>query len=457
MINIFDSNFVYLNLTILSLNKNKKMINLYKIFKNNNLLYLSVLPVATTPNGADTHLIVTIILICTAVIMTVAQNVRNSNNSGHLDSENDNNKKPTTQEEENNTENKTNDTVDGSEVSDLNSSSQSSDLSDTVSLSSLKPNSSATVSPVDTIENITDSLSTSVRDTGSPVTTEVSSLTSSSAPTPFGSPTNTHSPLPSDTLTTSVSSNTSVSMNSSETNYFSYQVSESDSISTVSADESLLSTPATEYLSLQSVTESGVSSPTISLLSSPSSSNLSTVNLRGSDSYSTSSTDLGTFPSLLSDLESEIEPELGSDSVSELSTDVGTSLDYEGYGTPLSLSRSTSTSSYTSAMSDDTVSSYVTATSDETVLYLPNRVEFPDSDGSIADFESIPGSFPSSVAPLPIPNRVEYPINGAATPSTINTNDSVSDFIIPSEELDHSISESNVGSFLEMLQDIIDF
>ena len=308
MINIFDSNFVYLNLTILSLNKNKKMINLYKIFKNNNLLYLSVLPVATTPNGADTHLIVTIILICTAVIMTVAQNVRNSNNSGHLDSENDNNKKPTTQEEENNTENKTNDTVDGSEVSDLNSSSQSSDLSDTVSLSSLKPNSSATVSPVDTIENITDSLSTSVRDTGSPVTTEVSSLTSSSAPTPFGSPTNTHSPLPSDTLTTSVSSNTSVSMNSSETNYFSYQVSESDSISTVSADESLLSTPATEYLSLQSVTESGVSSPTISLLSSPSSSNLSTVNLRGSDSYSTSSTDLGTFPSLLSDLESEIEP-----------------------------------------------------------------------------------------------------------------------------------------------------
>lgn len=441
MINIFDSNFVYLNLTILSLNKNKKMINLYKIFKNNNLLYLSVLPVATTPNGADTHLIVTIILICTAVIMTVAQNVRNSNNSGHLDSENDNNKKPTTQEEENNTENKTNDTVDGSEVSDLNSSSQS----------------SATVSPVDTIENITDSLSTSVRDTGSPVTTEVSSLTSSSAPTPFGSPTNTHSPLPSDTLTTSVSSNTSVSMNSSETNYFSYQVSESDSISTVSADESLLSTPTTEYLSLQSVTESGVSSPTISLLSSPSSSNLSTVNLRGSDSYSTSSTDLGTFPSLLSDLESEIEPELGSDSVSELSTDVGTSLDYEGYGTPLSLSRSTSTSSYTSAMSDDTVSSYVTATSDETVLYLPNRVEFPDSDGSIADFESIPGSFPSSVAPLPIPNRIEYPINGAATPSTINTNDSVSDFIIPSEELDHSIPEPTSDSFLEMLQDIIDF
>ena len=149
MINIFDSNFVYLNLTILSLNKNKKMINLYKIFKNNNLLYLSVLPVATTPNGADTHLIVTIIVICTAVIMTVAQNVRNSNNSGHLDSENDNNKKPTTQEEENNTENKTNDTVDGSEVSDLNSSSQSSDLSDTVSLSSFKTNSSATASPVD--------------------------------------------------------------------------------------------------------------------------------------------------------------------------------------------------------------------------------------------------------------------------------------------------------------------
>ena len=158
----------------------------------------------------------------------------------------------------------------------------------------------------------------------------------------------------------------------------------------------------------------------MSLLSSSYSSHLPIAPLRGADSESTSSTELGTFPSLLSDLESE----------TGTSTRVGfksdSNLNSEEYKTPLSISRSSSVSSYTTATSDESIAP----------LLIPNRVEYPNSEVSSEDFQSIPGSFPSSI-----------------TSSSSSTDSSLYETEIPTEEWEHVLPEiENVDPILDILQ-----